>query len=208
MQSSRILTGAALAAVLAAPAFAAPSLGAPAKPAPQRQEVELFKAICLAHEGDIAGAEAEAANLGLVAVVDKRGESIGEDDVEMLFVPAEGGKLEVMISPAPDDLVDTPGATVTFCAVRADDQQGEVFTAGRALADQLGLPAEADTDTARNYAVYYRKDADGMTAMSSSDDAAIRAAVLAGGFRVFDVRSNDEGVTMLSQITGVRGKAQ
>lgn len=208
MPYSKFLAGAALAAALATPAFAAPSLGAAAKPPPQRQEVELFKAICLAHEGDVAGAEAEAARLGLVAVVDKRGQPIGEDDVEMLFVPADGGKMEVMISPAPDDLVDTPGAVVTFCAVRGEDQQGELFTAGRALAGQLGLPAEADTDTSRNYAVYYRKDAGGMTAMSSGDDAAIRAAVLADGFRVFDVRRNNDGLTMLSQIAGARGKAK
>lgn len=196
MRPSAILAGVALATAIAASAL-------PAAATETAGPLELFQSICLKHQGDMASAEADATARGLELVVDNRGKTLEDHEMEMVF-HANDGPYILLIGPLPDRLFTVPGADLTFCGVLGDDD-GELLAAGLALPGKLGLPAPTEGDD--TYAtIFYREGSGGRVGLPNKS-APIAAAIRDSEFRSYDVRRRN-GQTMISLSTGLKGKAK
>jgi hypothetical protein len=187
------------ASMLATSALAA---APPAAPAGEPPLFTLFRSVCIAHQGDIKAAEAEARQQGFVTVpppadvdpASMAGRTVLKRDSADL--PA----VVILTRAADDTLAGAPNAEATLCGVSGPDPGGAVAMAAKAW---LGL--ESNSQDGNHTTFLYRQSPVQRLLLADQEDVTIRAAIAAGEFREFDVDPEAEGIN-LGLMTGAPRK--
>lgn len=153
----------------------------------------VFRTVCIAHQGDLAAAEAEARRQGFVTVPPSPDEDPATASLRtVLRLDRDGLQAVVLLLHAPPEVVaNAPNADVTLCGVAGPDAGGAATAAAKAW---IAMPS--NSQDGNHLTFLYRQSGDQRLPLPDLGDASVRAAVAASEYRVFDIDAEVEGVTL------------
>lgn len=166
----------------------------PAAPLPGEPPLfAVFRTVCVAHQGDLAAAEREARRQGFETVPPSPEEDPATASLRtVLRLDRDGLQAVVLLLHAPPEVVaNAPNAEVTLCGVAGPDAGGAAAAAAKAW---VAMPS--NSQDGNHLTFLYRQAGDQKLPLPDLGDASVRAAVAASEYRVFDIDSEVEGVTL------------
>lgn len=173
---------------------ATPAPAPPTAPLPGEPPLfAVFRTICIAHQGDLSAAESEARRQGFITVPPSPEEDPATASMRtVLRVEREGLQAVVLLLRAPPEVVaNAPNAEVTLCGVAGPDGGGAAAAAAKTW---VGLAS--NSQDGNHLTFLYRQAGDQRMPLPDLGDATVKAAVAASEYRVFDIDSEPEGVTL------------
>lgn len=177
-----------------APAPAKAPEPAPTPPVPVEPPLfAVFRSVCIAHQGDLAAAEAEARRQGFVTVPPSPDEDPATASLRtVLRLDRDGLQAVVLLLHAPPEVVaNAPNAEATLCGVAGPETGGATAAAAKAW---VGLTS--NSQDGNHLTFLYRQAETQRLPLTDLGDATVRAAVAASEFRVFDIDAEPDGVTL------------